>query len=641
MSFITRSLTVSALLLGLLSRSPDLGAAETEVSKAQELAPNTAETIQVRKASANQESYERDVDRAALEAQESSIQKLQGLLKKYRGKRQEPTLLAKLAELQNQKASIRFRLAHGSAQRGGKSSNMAAYKQDMAGAIKTLTELIAKYPNYEEIQVAYFLRGKSYEEIENKIAATKDFLHLVKNFPEAEQCTAAYMSLADFAIGDNQHEKAITYLREVEKHPEDPKFPFALYKLAWSHYNLKQIPSALAYAEKQVSYYNTRRTLEPKGVLAVSDESFRENMLLDSTVFFLEGYEQKMEQFAVGEALPWFRKLESGPSLGKMLARYTKLLRSHGHEQDLMRFKDIVMKEESRRPEVLDILITIFEFQVGRRRYTQVQETAGDMITLYRKYPTIESWPKAQKLILDTADELQQIIVKNKAADDVSKLSTVLAGIYDSFTKLVAETDPRIPRVHYNLAETLFEIKDYEQATTHYRWVVTHGTWDAKAKGQATVADASLKAIGARYETLRARALIPLTIEAKSLQSTQLKPLEPSLGEWITWVDTHVKKTNDPIENFSFEASRSLYAQGHVLPAVIRLQEFAEDHPVSKFAIPSAALVLDSYLASQDWEKLHELATDFMKVKAWKTTEFDKRLFATAADAYYKTIESF
>src|SRR5690606_25394061 len=131
----------------------------------------------------------------------------------------------------------------------------------------------------------------------------------------------------------NDHARAITWLKRVEREPESPFYPFALYKLSWAHFNLRQIPQAISYVERHVRYYAERPAL------ATSDQAFRDNMLLDATVFHLDGFEQKLPGYDVDDALKFFRKLEKGPTLGRMIARYAKLLRSHGHEESLVRWK--------------------------------------------------------------------------------------------------------------------------------------------------------------------------------------------------------------------------------------------------------------------------------------------------------------
>ena len=56
--------------------------------------------------------------------------------------------------------------------------------------------------------------------------------------------------------------------------------------------------------------------------------------------------------------------------------------------------------------------------------------------------------------------------------------------------------------------------------------------------------------------------------------------------------------------------------------------------------MPQASLVLDTYIATQDWEKTHDTAHEFMEVPEWKQGPFAARLFAVASDAFYKQLEA-
>ncbi len=593
------------------------------------------------------EKKERNVDGAAMAALDKSMSTLTNMLKKYRGTAKEPIFLQKLAEIQQEKAAILFRIAHGRAASAGGALNLTAYKAELKKSINTLSEIIRKFPDTDGIPQVYYMRGKGYEEIEDVKAATSDYIHLTKNFPEAEESPSAYMSLAEFSIVANDHAKAIVYLNEVEKRPESPHYPFALYKLAWSHYNLKDIPKALSFAERNVEFYNERRRAQENPNELTSDEALRENALLDIPVFHMEGSEQKLSQYQIGEALSYFRKVgldpiskkaEKSPIIGRMFLKYAKLLRSHGQEADLTLWKNEIMEKEYFRPEALEVVLTTFENQVNKRRYPELMESTKNILTLYEKTEGKYSFAKAHKLILDTAESYQELIVKNKSSTGVVQLSTTLASLYDVFTKIVDEKDPRIPQVHYNLAETLFEIKDYQQATQHYRWVVEHGKWEKEQK-TGNVIDSSLKAISSRYEILKKKNLIPTELKATKIVKDAEPKLDPLLAEWITWVDTHVDKTNNPIDNFYFEANRSLYAAGDVENSLKRMIRFVRKYPKSTVALPSASLSLDTYITSQDWENTYELATELQGFQEWKSGDFSKRLFAVAADSFYKQIE--
>ena len=591
------------------------------------------------------ESHERNVDAVAMASQDAAITKLSALLKKYRGARQESVLLAKLAELKQQKASIQFRIAHGSAHNTGKAVDLVRYKKTMGEIIGLFDDLIRRFPNYAEIHVAYLNRGKAYEEIGNKLHAAKDYTYLVTHYPNVEQIYPAYMALAEFAIDEGNHPKAIGYLKNVEKDPENPYYPFALYKMAWSYYNLRAIPNSLSYVEKHLAYYNKKLAqLTPQEAAASPDTSLRETMLSDSTTFYFDGFEQKLPEFNTANAYAYFKKLDQGTAYGKMLVRYVKLLRSHNHNDEIQKWKSLVLENDWQRPESLEVVLVTFEHVLNQRNYASVANVSKDIVALNHKSPKIDGYPKAQRMLLETAEKLQGIIVKNKASQDVIPLSESLATIYESFTQIVPEADPRIPRVHYNLAETLFTIKQYDKATENYRWIVDKRITGGAASGlaQQDIKDAPLKAIAARYEVLKQEKLIPTELKPEMLSKTDdSKSMDPKVEEWVKWVDKEDgRTTNEAYDHFLFEANRTLYSNAHIKSATERLLKFAKRNPNSKAAIGSATLALDTYIVSNDWENTHDLAESLMDVKAWAKTDFAKRLYKVAADSSYKLLEN-
>ena len=580
-------------------------------------------------ANADPEQYDRNVDRVALASEEKAISKLSNLLNKYHGTPQEPSLLLKLSEFQQQNSAIFFRIAHGMAHDGKKSLDLQLYHKELHALIKTLSTLIAKYPHTEEITQAYAMRGKAYEEINQKSAATRDYLELIHNHPNSSEAIQAHMSLAEFAIEANQYAQAVFFLNGVENRPENPHYPFALYKLAWAHYNLQNIPLALAYTERHVQFYKDSKIH--------SDEALRENMLLDSTIFLFDGYEKNISGCKISEALHYFKKLENGPVLGKMILRFSKLLRSHDHETDLITWKDQVLLSESDRPESLAVLLTVYEYYLNKRKFNQLVDLSRDIVLLSKKHRLSESASRSQKLLIDTAEILRSILLKNKDAEGLLFFSSALSSIYDSFTQIIDESDSRIIQIRYNLAETLFEIKDFSSATKYYRWVSEHGS---KIYKNSKINDASIKAIASRYEVLRQKQLIPTKLVAQPVSVNSENITDPSLSEWLTWIEAEPVTTGKQFENFLFESNRALYAQKNIKKAIVRLKKFSLEYQNSEYAIPSASLVIDTYLASSDWKAVLDLANYYMNVKIWKNTPFYNKISEISADVSFKIIES-
>lgn len=585
------------------------------------------------------EQRDRAVDQAAIAAQKEAQKMIEQLLKKYRGSEQEPVLLTKLADVLQQTAAIQFRVAHGKSAKGERSLDLGTYKETMGRSITVLNQLVAKYPRYMEIDLAYFMRGKAYEEIGKKKEAKKDYLTLIDKFPIADHSISAMMSLAEFAIEDNFHEEALSYLKRIEKFPDSPQYPFALFKAAWSYYNLRNITDGVTYLEKHLNYYN-ERAKKPTG-LSHSESAIRENTLLDLALFFFDGYELKLHRFTMNDAYPYFKKIDSASLFGRMSQRFAKLLRAHEHEADLKAWKDILVANEISRPETLEVALIHFEDQVNKRRYFNLGDSARDFVRIYQSGPEIaksEAYQKLQKTLTDTTENLQKLTIKNKKANEVKGLTTNLAALYDTFTKVVPETDPRIPKARYNLAETLFEIQDFDGATEHYRWVILN----SKSKKTEEYENSLIRAIASRYEVLKKTGGIPSELKAAAELSDSDAALSPTFTEWLGWIDDYADRhdqTSETFEAFRFDAHRTLYSHRKYKDALKRLVDFSEDHPTSKFAIPSASLSLDSYVTSKNWSKAHELATKLLKVKGWKEVAFTERVFQIAADSFYKLVE--
>ncbi len=620
--------------VGILCLMLSLGA--RSVLGAEKAEPFTVRPVQGEET----EARDRYVDQVAMDSQREAIRKLKKLLAQYRGTPREPVLLMKLGELQQQDAAYEFRVAHGKSHRNTASVDLGAYKKSMNASIEHLTQLIQNFKSFEDMDLAVFMRGKAYQEIEKKELAKKDFLALVTRYPEKREAETAWMALAEYAIDENQHEQALQYLKPIEQRPESQHYPFALYKMAWSLYNLGKIPEGLGYLERQVAY------LKKFGISASSDVAIFENSLSDIAMFYYDAYEKHMPGFEVAKALDYFKTIESGTPMGKMIIRFGKHLRASGKQAELVKWKNDLIEKEFARIETLDVARICFEDQVNKKLLIPLAKTSQDFVVLYKANPKMvetESYNATQKLLIETAEQFQGLTLKNKKATEVKALSATLSELYRSFIEIVDSKDPRIPKARYNLAETLFAINEFEQATTHYRWVAEN--WQGKKGFDAKIA--SIKAIGSRYESLRGLKRISEKLEARAIHSESESKLEKfaPLEEWVGWMDAHLKKYGtkggefESIENFIFEGDRALYAAGQVGRAVERMTDFAQDHSKSKYAVPAASLVLDTYVAALDWKNAYELSNTFLKIKGWTDTAFTSRVQVLAADSFFKLAE--
>ncbi|MCC7442320.1 MAG: hypothetical protein IT285_11840 [Bdellovibrionales bacterium] len=593
------------------------------------------------------EARDRQVDQVALSSQTKAIALLDRLLVKHRGSEQEPVFLARLADLHSQSAAIEFRLAHARSKSG--KPDLARNRAALERAIAALDRLVGKFPHYPELHQAYFLRGKSFAELEHKANARRDYLVVSRKYSDSQEAVPANMALAEYAVDENRHAEAIGFLEQVERRPESPHYPFALYKLAWSHYNLQHVAASLGYLERQISWY--RKLESARGRLDSSEVAILETALADTATFYFEGTQQERSKYGMESAFAYFRGLEKGPVLGRMLTRYAKLLRSRQDEIGLRRFKDLCLEGEPARPESLEVAVILYEHLLNTRDYKALPSVAQDFVRAHEgmgpELATHETHVRAEKLLLDTASQLEKLALRNKGIKGSEFLSESLVAVYGSFLGMVPGLDPRVYGVHYNLAETLFALDRYEEATGHYRWIVERAAEGkeqlaALKRAGLTERTASLRALGARYQRLRGEGVIPEKLQARSTKAASVREPSPLLAEWLGWLETHLRSYgfhDESLEGFELDAARSQYALGDFESAIPRLLTAARERPASKRAVPSATLVLDTRIADEDWATLYSDTGSLSGVKGLAQGEFGKRLAALSADAHFKITE--
>jgi tetratricopeptide (TPR) repeat protein len=580
--------------------------------------------------SGDTEGQDRAVDEAALTAQEDATNELVDMIRTYKNTPREADFLEKLAEVQQQSAAMEFRVVHGKA-RNGKAVDLTRYRKVMAKSIPTLTRLIESYPSNPDAAHFYFMRGVAYQETLALDLAEKDFRHLTQSYPSAPEAMPAYMALGEFAMDKNHFSEAISYFNQISLHPEDSHYPHALYKTAWSQYQSSQFSEALVTSEKLVRFLRDKK----QDSSTSSSQGMLENILRDVPLFSFSS------TMPLDKTLAFFKSLDHGDAFGHMMVEYANLLRTHDRERDLFAWKDLVLAEESSRPESYDILLSTFDYQLNRMNFADLTKSVRDIVKAYPKHNDGDSSKRAQKLMLDASVAVQKLMLQQpEKKDEYARYLTV---IYSGFTQMAGERDPRVRSIHENLAETYFSIKDYEAAVENYRWVVNHGSFSDHSGG-VSGADAALKSIAARYETLRERKIVPDVLKAVARTKKDSAKAPQILTEWVTWIDAYVSHAGasaSATDNFEFEANRCLYAQGEINQAMDRMRNFALRRSDSSFAIPAATLVVDTEIASGDWSRLYAQLGEFLRVGSWKNTAFDRRIYTLAADTKLKMAQSF
>lgn len=567
-----------------------------------------------------------ELDEKALWAKKSAVQALTAVARKDANTPAEPAILLRLAEMNEDIASIQYRLtfAKATAQNPANTSNYTGY---MSAAITPLNRLISVYPKSRNISRAYYLRSKALAETSRTSEAIADLKHLVETWPASPDAPVANMDLWRLLIQQKDYTGAIQAINRYGLKPSEKYYFSALEKLSWCHYYLGAVPEALRYTETELA---TVKGLE------------RDKALSNYALFYVTGVERRSPGVDSNDALARFRKSASGNDLGTLIVSYAFLLRTKGLDAQLDSFKEGVLKEDVPDTYKSDVVLIALENQYNRKKVADMKASTEQEIALVTNSPSVrkdsrrvakikasfnDMIPNFQKLLVGAPEPQSQAISSTLRLCYQFMLETSQGDVFEQ------------ARIHFNMAEVSFELKEFDPATEHYRWIVERLN-DGKKEHQELFHLASIKALDSRYASIKQSGWIPSSLTAKKLSASG-KDLPKPVSQWIGWIDQFPKAAflAKKADAHAFEANRILYSYDQVEKATERLRSFAEQWPTSSFAVTSASLVMDTYIASEKWEDAYILAKKYLAVQEWKTTPFSAKLTDLASDIYCKVLD--
>ncbi|MCB9537833.1 MAG: tetratricopeptide repeat protein [Myxococcales bacterium] len=131
-------------------------------------------------------------------------------------------------------------------------------KQDYRRTIELFDQLVRQWPQYRNIDGAYYLKGYCLLEMGEDKRALDEFQTLVQRFPRSRFVPETWTRIGEYYFDYNRLPEAIAAYRSVLDFPESPYFDKALYKLAWTYYRNDQYDDAIARFRQLIEYSDER-----------------------------------------------------------------------------------------------------------------------------------------------------------------------------------------------------------------------------------------------------------------------------------------------------------------------------------------------------------------------------------------------
>jgi len=269
------------------------------------------------------EGFIAEKEREISEKRQAMMRGLVSILAKYPPGPQKAGVLFRLAEQEWEEARYRYLAARKRYEKeyeafldGSVKVQPVEPKPDYSSALNYYKQILREYPTYDRIdQVMYYL-GYGLIQAGNEKEGASYFSRLIKEFPSSKYLPDAYLAVAEYYFKNDLLFAARTNYNECLKYTDSPVYNYALYKLGWVYYNLKEWRQSIDTFKQVIEGIGTA-TLEQKKI------EFRNQAMNDLVMVFAEvpdGWIETRDYFtkiggAQGPELAWQK-------LGKLVEKY-------------------------------------------------------------------------------------------------------------------------------------------------------------------------------------------------------------------------------------------------------------------------------------------------------------------------------
>ena len=597
------------------------------------------------------ENFRADKETALSKSRLRRIKLLTKMIDKNKSATDMPDLLFRLAELEWDEAKYQYFL-----RRKEFDKLMIAYdektvtkrpeepKPDYSRAEIHYQKLLSNFSNYRKIDTVLFFLAQSYK-LSGNVSKMKQYMsRLVKEYPRSEYFTRANLALAEAFFEKNIMGAAESFYETVIKDIKSPEYPYALYKLGYTYYNLQKYQQSIDTFRKVIEL-----GLEGKRKIDFQDQAYSALALSYTEV---EGGWEK--------ARDYFRSIQNkagNPDLAN---------------NQLERMARIFAKQDK-----IDKMLAVYEYLIGEApTSTKIPGYADNMIEAYKNQPDLfkteeqvmrffkyfdakTSWGVSnsgdgenQKSARKRANQFREVQLdwlissfhtkaqtfeKEKKIDKASTYYTKAATYYDLFIATFTESKDLYEKEFF-LAEILsYQQQKWDDAIERYTNVLKR---DPKGKYSK---DSAYKVILCGEEKMAVAKLISAPGHFKETGKTNTKAQEASveytkaeknddfkpvpkkelhetevafLQACKNYTDFYPKDKEVP--SISFRAAELFIRAGHYPEGIQRLEVIMTYHSNHKFASFAAATLFDANYRLRRWDQMERWGRYMLKKRNFK-----------------------
>lgn len=514
---------------------------------------------------------------------------------------------------------------------------------DYSKALKEYKTLLKQFPNYKRIDEVMFYLGRGLQSAGKKKEGAGYMLRLTREYPKSKYVTRAYLAVAEYYFDNDLLFAAKTNYLKVLEDKKTTEYAYALYKLGYVHYNLKEYEDSIkafqgvadksSGKEKKKVYFTNQAYNGMALAYAEVDDGwkrardyFRKKGGDDLAVSYLEKIARIYnKQDKTDEEVAVYEYLIGSKKQGPKVPEYAEYITAAYKKQENIAAADKVINR-------------FFDYLDPKGSWYAVNKDNEEPMIRARQYREEQvDW------LIGTYHSKAQEYEKKKAMEKADDFYKNAAKYYEVYIKAFPESKTLYEKEFY-LAEIFFyQMRDWEQASTWYAAAVNR---DPKGKFSK---DSAYQVILGREAQMFEKGLVEkpdwidsigrdkkkkknakaqeaeVSYTKRNKDDKEFKPkpkveLKPAtlrfLDACTKYLDTYPKDKEVPA--ISFRAAEIFINNGHYAEGIKRLEVIMEHHAKHKFASFAAATLFDSNYRLRRWDQMERWARYMLEKRNYK-----------------------
>lgn len=485
--------------------------------------------------------------------------------------------------------------------------NIDRSKKVLSQVIRRAMQMITEYPKYKNLDEVYFQVAFALESLEKSEEASSYYTQIIKKFPNSRRIADSYFALGEFHFNGNNFRNALSSYTQVLKYTRSPIYPWALYKIAWCHFNLQRYNDSLSTFKRVVA-----ESMRASQGSATAKLQLKEQALRDMINVYVELGGR------LSEAERYFASVGGKSFYWDMLLRLADQLRERGQFAKAIEVLKKYVTQDRFSIQAAEIQIDIVNIA---NELANKKILFGELANLLSQFRPESPWGRKNGKSPEYKDVLERIVQVgvnipkefHAAAQKGGNRNLALAAKegYEIFLKYF-DSHPASIEIRFLLAELEYHNGQYDNASPHFLKIASLGPKSPYfEKSGGYYVSSSYLAVEKEMVALRKS---PVDVKGSP------KPIAKGLQEYVQACNNYTKwfpKDSEKVKACEVDIAEIYVKHNNSGESEKRLMDIAAKYPGGKEGKTSVEMLL--FMAKGDSKKLVDRSRIFAKIPEYRS----------------------